>query len=105
MHSKASSPMGMDWLRVSRFIREMSLWHKISIKDDKAEFFPGIWHVDKETMRTVPVGLNSFKGQFTVRWEMLMAAAVVGMMPILIVYVLAQNWIIKGMSITGGLKG
>jgi ABC-type glycerol-3-phosphate transport system permease component len=36
---------------------------------------------------------------------MLMAAAVVGMMPILVVYVLAQNWIIKGMSISGGLKG
>jgi multiple sugar transport system permease protein len=69
------------------------------------EFLWPLIVTNSEAMRTVPVGLNSFKGQFTVRWEMLMAAAVVGMMPILVVYVLAQNWIIKGMSISGGLKG
>lgn len=69
------------------------------------EFLWPLIVTNSEAMRTVPVGLNSFKGQFTVRWEMLMAAAVVGMMPVLVVYVLAQNWIIKGMSISGGLKG
>jgi multiple sugar transport system permease protein len=69
------------------------------------EFLWPLIVTNSEAMRTVPVGLNSFKGQFTVRWEMLMAAAVVGMMPVLAVYVVAQNWIIKGMSITGGLKG
>lgn len=69
------------------------------------EFLWPLIVTNSEAMRTVPVGLNAFKGQFTVRWEMLMAAAVVGMMPVLIVYLLAQNWIIRGMSITGGLKG
>jgi multiple sugar transport system permease protein len=69
------------------------------------EFLWPLIVTNSEAMRTVPVGLNAFKGQFTVRWEMLMAAAVVGMMPVLAVYVLAQNWIIRGMSITGGLKG
>jgi multiple sugar transport system permease protein len=69
------------------------------------EFLWPLIVTNSEAMRTVPVGLNSFKGQFTVRWEMLMAAAVVGMVPVLVVYVLAQNWIIKGMSISGGLKG
>jgi multiple sugar transport system permease protein len=69
------------------------------------EFLWPLIVTNSEAMRTVPVGLNSFKGQFTVRWEMLMAAAVVGMMPVLVVYVLAQNWIIEGMSISGGLKG
>ena len=69
------------------------------------EFLWPLIVTNSEAMRTVPVGLNAFKGQFTVRWEMLMAAAVVGMMPVLAVYILAQNWIIKGMSITGGLKG
>jgi multiple sugar transport system permease protein len=69
------------------------------------EFLWPLIVTNSEAMRTVPVGLNAFKGQFTVRWEMLMAAAVVGMMPVLAVYILAQNWIIKGMSISGGLKG
>ena len=69
------------------------------------EFLWPLVVTNSEAMRTVPVGLNSFKGQYTVKWEMLMAAAVVGMLPILIVYMLAQNWVIKGMSVTGGLKG
>jgi multiple sugar transport system permease protein len=69
------------------------------------EFLWPLVVTNSEAMRTVPVGLNAFKGQYTVKWELLMAAAVVGMVPVLIVYMLAQNWIIKGMSITGGLKG
>lgn len=54
---------------------------------------------------TVPVGLTYFQGQFYVRWELLMAAAVIAMIPVLIVYFLAQNWFIKGMAVTTGLKG
>ncbi len=52
-------------------------------------------------MRTVPVGLNSFQGQFGVKWQLLMAAAVVAMLPVLIVYVFAQKWFIRGIAITG----
>ena len=69
------------------------------------EFLWPLVVTNSEAMRTVPVGLNAFKGQFTVQWEMLMAAAVVGMLPVLIVYIIAQNQIIKGMSVSGGLKG
>lgn len=69
------------------------------------EFLWPLVVTNSEAMRTVPVGLNAFKGQYTVKWELLMAAAVVGMLPVLIVYVLAQNWVIKGLSVTGGLKG
>jgi multiple sugar transport system permease protein len=56
-------------------------------------------------MRTLPVGLSMFQGQFTVRWELLMAASVVALIPVLIVYFFAQNWIIKGLSVSSGLKG
>jgi multiple sugar transport system permease protein len=69
------------------------------------EFLWPLVVTNAEAMRTVPVGLNAFKGQYTVKWELLMAGAVVGMLPVLIVYMLAQNWVIKGMSVTGGLKG
>ena len=69
------------------------------------EFLWPLVVTNSEAMRTVPVGLNAFKGQFTVKWEMLMAAAVVGMVPVLVVYTLAQNWVIRGMSVSTGLKG
>jgi multiple sugar transport system permease protein len=56
-------------------------------------------------MRTLPVGLSMFQGQFTVRWELLMAASVVALLPVLIIYFFAQNWIIQGLSVSSGLKG
>jgi ABC-type glycerol-3-phosphate transport system permease component len=52
-------------------------------------------------MRTVPIGLNSFQGEHGTRWNLLMAGAVVAMTPVLIVYILAQKWFIKGISLTG----
>jgi multiple sugar transport system permease protein len=56
---------------------------------------------NSEEMRTVPVGLNSFRGQFNVRWHLLMAAAMVAMLPVLVVYIFAQKWFIRGITITG----
>jgi multiple sugar transport system permease protein len=56
---------------------------------------------NSEEMRTVPVGLNSFQGQYGVRWNLLMAAAVVAMLPVLVVYAFAQKWFIRGIAMTG----
>lgn len=75
--------------------------------------FLGLWNsllwplvvTDSKEMLTVPVGLTFFQGQFYVRWELLMAAAVIAMLPVLVIYFLAQNWFIKGMSVSSGIKG
>lgn len=56
---------------------------------------------NSDEMQTVPVGLNSFQGQYSVKWNLLMAAAVVAMMPVIIVYALAQKWFIRGITMTG----
>lgn len=65
------------------------------------EFLWPLVVTNSEEMRTIPVGLNSFRGQFNVRWELLMAAAVAAMLPVLIVYIFAQKWFIKGIAISG----
>ena len=75
--------------------------------------FLGIWNsllwplvvTNSQEMLTVPVGLTYFQGQYYVRWELLMSAAVIAMLPVLIIYFLAQNWFIKGMSVGSGIKG
>jgi len=75
--------------------------------------FLGIWNsllwplvvTNSTEMLTVPVGLTFFQGQFYVRWELLMAAAVIAMLPVLILYFFAQNWFIKGLSVNAGIKG
>lgn len=53
---------------------------------------------------TVPVGLASFAGEFTTQWEMIMAGASVATIPTLIVFILFQRYIIRGVMLSG-LKG
>jgi multiple sugar transport system permease protein len=52
-------------------------------------------------MRTLPVGLSTFQGQFKVEWHLLMAGSVIAMLPVLILYIVGQRWIIRGITLTG----
>lgn len=56
---------------------------------------------NSDEMQTVPVGLNSFQGQYSVKWNLLMAAAVVAMVPVITVYAFAQKWFIRGITMSG----
>lgn len=53
---------------------------------------------------TVPLLLNSFKGLYTANWPLMMAGTVISIIPVLVVYIIAQRQIIEGISITG-MKG
>jgi multiple sugar transport system permease protein len=55
----------------------------------------------KETMRTIPIGLASFQGQYQTEWHLLMAGAVIALLPVLVIYVLGQNWSVRGITLTG----
>jgi multiple sugar transport system permease protein len=52
-------------------------------------------------MRTLPVGLSTFQGQFKVEWHLLMAGSVIAMLPVLVVYIVGQRWFIRGITMTG----
>ena len=54
-----------------------------------------------QEMRTIPIGLNSFQGQYSVQWELLMSAAVIAIFPVVVVFLFAQKWIIRGVTISG----
>ncbi|MBQ9262752.1 MAG: carbohydrate ABC transporter permease [Clostridia bacterium] len=54
---------------------------------------------------TLSLGLSFFKGLYTSQWNLLMAATVLVMLPILILFFLAQDYIINGISISSGTKG
>jgi multiple sugar transport system permease protein len=55
-------------------------------------------------MRTVEVGIANFSNLYTTDWPHQMAAAVVVMVPIVIVFMIAQKYFVKGITMTG-LKG
>jgi len=50
---------------------------------------------------TLPLGLSLLQGRWTTNWNMLMAGTLISVIPIIIVYVFAQKYIIKGLSHTG----
>lgn len=52
-------------------------------------------------MRTIPVGLSSFQGEFNTEWHLLMAGSVIALLPILIVYIIGQNWFVRGIAFSG----
>ena len=54
---------------------------------------------------TLSLGLSFFKGMYTSQWNQLMAATLLVMLPILILFFIAQQYIIDGISISSGTKG
>ena len=54
-----------------------------------------------QAMMTLPVGLSFLNGRYTTDWNVLMAGAVIGTVPIIAVYVFAQKYIIQGLATTG----
>jgi len=56
-------------------------------------------------MRTLPVGLASFMTEAGSNYELLMAYSTIIILPIIIVYIVAQKEIIKGVSSNQGIKG
>lgn len=53
---------------------------------------------------TLPAGLATFQSANNVRYDVLMAGAVIASVPVLLLYVVAQRWVIEGVS-RSGLKG
>jgi multiple sugar transport system permease protein len=57
--------------------------------------------VDTESLKTLPLGIIEFQSEYTVQWNLLMAGASLSLIPVLIVYLLAQRWIVEGIALTG----
>ncbi|GHO46734.1 carbohydrate ABC transporter permease [Ktedonospora formicarum] len=50
---------------------------------------------------TVPLMLNQFRGQYATEWTLVMAGSVIAVVPVLIVYIIAQRQVIQGIAMTG----
>jgi multiple sugar transport system permease protein len=52
-------------------------------------------------MRTLEVGISRFAGIYYSNWPYQMAAAVVAILPILVLFLFAQRYFIRGIQLTG----
>ena len=57
--------------------------------------------VDSESLKTLPLGIVEFQGEFTVQWNLLMVGASLSLIPVLLVYLAAQRYIVEGIALTG----
>ena len=61
-------------------------------------------YIKSAKIRTLPIGLMTFQDEYTAQWDLLLAGSVVTIVPLLIIYILMQRYIIDGIATTG-LKG
>jgi len=54
-------------------------------------------------MRTVPIGIELLMGQHAYEWNQMMAMSVLGSLPLLVLYLLAQRYFLAGMT-AGSVK-
>ncbi len=63
-------------------------------------FYPLIF-LSSPNLFTVQLLLNQFRGEYLTQWTLVMAASVIAVGPILIVYIILQKQIIQGIATTG----
>ena len=65
------------------------------------DFFRPLIMLNTPSNFTVPLMLSQFRGQYATEWTLVMAGSVIAVLPLLIVYILAQRHIIRGIAMTG----
>ncbi|MCQ6557394.1 carbohydrate ABC transporter permease [Paenibacillus mendelii] len=66
-------------------------------------FYPLIFLNTPEQF-TVPMMLNLYRGMYATDWTLMMAGASIALIPVLIVYIIGQRYIIEGVTLSG-IKG
>jgi multiple sugar transport system permease protein len=67
-------------------------------------FFWPLVMVKDDYLRTIPVGLLSFNGQYGQQTELLMAATLMSIAPLIVLFIVMQKQLVEGIQL-GGVKG
>ena len=65
-------------------------------------FLTPLMIISTSDMFTLPLGLNTFKGQYISYWNYIMAASMVFTLPALLIYAFFNRYFIQGVTFTGG---
>ncbi|WNR46291.1 carbohydrate ABC transporter permease [Paenibacillus roseipurpureus] len=69
------------------------------------EFTMALILITKESLKTLPLGLLFFQGQFTTNWGAMGAAMTIASLPTVLVYVLFSEQVEKAMTVGSAVKG
>ncbi len=68
------------------------------------EFLFAQTFINSPELRTLPIALKSFMGQYSTAWDMLMAASVISTLPVVVMFIFLQKQIVAGLT-SGAVKG
>ncbi len=63
-----------------------------------------ILYISKDSMQTVTMALTQFQSQYSAKWNLLLAGGVLSVLPLLILFVFLQRFVIQS-SVGSGIKG
>ena len=110
-----------DFLEAARVdgLNEFTIWWKIAMPmvapaisalaiftflGNWTAFFWPLIVTNSRELYTLPVGLSSFAVEQSIQWEMIMTGAALATIPTLIVFLVLQRYIVRGVMLAG-LKG
>lgn len=88
-------PLSLPGLAVTGFFSFITAWN---------EFMFALTFMTGENSYTLPVGLRTYVFEFNTAWHLMAAGAIVVTIPVLVVFLVAQRFLISGMT-AGGVKG
>jgi multiple sugar transport system permease protein len=68
------------------------------------DFLAPLIYIKDVTKKTIPIGLSSFQMENVTLYTLIMAGAIISIVPVVIAYILAQKSFVEGIA-TSGLKG
>ena len=97
-----------DWMIYQRIVMPITrsaialvtIYNAVPIWNDF--FFPLVF-IQSDRLKTMPVGLSSFFGQFSTNWSLLFTGLSIAILPMLLLYVFMSKYFIRGMT-AGAIK-
>lgn len=68
------------------------------------DFMGPVIYIASDAKFTVQMGLSSFRNSFTSRYDLIMAGSILALIPVVILFVCCQKYIVRGIAMSG-LKG
>jgi ABC-type glycerol-3-phosphate transport system permease component len=68
------------------------------------EFLRPLIYLGRPELRTLAIGLRAFRGEYQLAWNYMMAVALIMLLPILVLFFMAQRQFVQGIVMTG-IKG
>lgn len=86
-------PLSRSGLAALGIFSFMASWNSL--------LWPLLAVTSNQDIMTLPLGLSTLQGQYSTAWNLLMAGTFLSILPIVIVYILAQRHFVRGLALSG----